>query len=83
MMAPADPADLIRRGRAYVRMIETAQVLVDYAELDSERAMLEQLAKAYRLLLRDLLRKVPAHVSAEIFAASEKVLGTVQDVGLN
>jgi len=82
-MEQSDPTHLVRLGRAYVRLIEAAQLLIAYAEHDGEVERLRQLAKDYQAGLRELVGKVPAHVSADIMAASEKVLGTVQNVGLN
>jgi hypothetical protein len=74
---------LIRLGRAYVRLIEAAQVLIEYTEMDEERERLEQLVATYQAALRELVGKVPAHVTAEIMAASEKVIGTAGDVHIN
>ena len=75
--------NVIALGRAYVRLVEAAQVIVGYTEDDMESDDLRALAKHYQVALRELLDKVPAKTAAEILAASEKVLGTVQDVGLN
>jgi hypothetical protein len=75
--------DIIALARAYVRLIEAAQVIIGYSGLNKERDQLRQLVKDYQAALRQLLATVPADVSAQILAASEKVLGPVRDGGLN
>lgn len=75
--------NVIALGRAYVRLIEAAQVIIGHTDVDEERERLEQLVRDYQAGLRDLLSKVSAATAAEILAASEKVLGPVRDGGLN
>ena len=82
-MVNNESTHLIRLGRAYVRLIEAAQALIAYIEMDEERERLEQVVATYQAALRELVGKVPPHVTAEITAASEKVLGPTQDVGKN
>ncbi len=77
------PRNIIALGRAYVRLIESAKLIAGYTEPDGEAERLQQLAKDYQAGLRQLLATVSPEVSAEILAASDKVLGPVQDHGLN
>ena len=78
-----DHDHLIRLGRAYVRLVEAAAVLIDYQDDEREHLRLVTLRLRYQRALRELLAKVPADVAAEILAASEKVHGPVKDVGQN
>ena len=78
-----NPQHIVALGRAYVRLIEAAQLIANYSEPDDEVERLQQLAKQYQAGLRQLLATVSSEVAAEILAASDKVLGPVQDHGLN
>lgn len=84
-MHPGEPdySAIIRLGRAHVRLIEAAQLLLEHAVSAHERRRLERLLAHYQPVLRELLEELPPHVSAQILAASDKMLGTVQDVGMN
>ena len=85
MMAPADTADLICLGRAYVRLIEAADVLLA-AKLDPLREDMIDLQAAREFAkrkLREIVEDAEPAVTAEIMAASMKALGTVQDLGKN
>jgi hypothetical protein len=75
--------NVVALGRVYVRLIEAARVMIGYTESDEERARLESLVKAYLAGLRKLLGTVSPEVAAQILAASEKVLGSIHDSGLN
>jgi hypothetical protein len=46
-MGNTDHSHTIRLGRTYVRLIEAAQVLIGYTEVDEERERLEQLVATY------------------------------------
>jgi hypothetical protein len=78
---------VIAASRAYVRLIEAADVLPGYRPAWTEALLsrrLRGLARAlYRHRLRSLVAALPAEVSAEILAASEKIEGPVQEVGKN
>jgi len=78
-----DRAATIRAGRAYVRLIEAAEVIIELEEHDESREELQRVQRRYREGLRQLVAVLPADVTAQIMAASEKTLGTVQDVGRN
>ena len=78
-----DQAATIRAGRANVRLIDAADVLIELEKHDESREELQRVQRRYREGLRQLVAVLPTDVTAQIMAASEKVLGTVQDVGLN
>jgi hypothetical protein len=75
--------NVIALGRAYVRLIEAAQVIMAATEDDMEREDLKALVDDYKQALRELLGMVPATVAADILVASEKVLGPAQENRLN
>lgn len=73
----------IRLGRACVRLIEAADVLLA-TPLDQQDMIDLQAAKEYaKRRLRQIVGDAEPALTAQIMAASEKVLGTVQDVGNN
>jgi hypothetical protein len=76
-------SNLIALGRAYVRLIEAARVIIAYTEEGLEHEILSELVRDYQAALRELLGKVPATTAAEILAASEKILGPVRNGGMN
>ena len=75
--------NIITLGRAYVRLIEAAQVIIATTEDDMESDELKALVADYKQALSDLLAEVPASTAAEILAASETGLGPTRDVGQN
>jgi hypothetical protein len=77
------PSPVIITGRAYVRLIEAAQLIHALTDEANERRRLERLIHHYQTALHELLEIVKPHVAAQILAASEQGVGTVQDVGLN
>jgi hypothetical protein len=83
MPLPTAPQHIIALGRAYVRLIEAAQAIMGYTEHDGERERLRQLVQEYQAGLRQLVGTVPPHVTAEIMAASETILGPVKEHGAN
>jgi hypothetical protein len=78
-----DNADVIRAGRTYVRLIEAAGLLADWEDDDHSRRKWQRVRRSAQEGLRKLAAALPAHVTGEILAASEKALGTARDVGLN
>jgi hypothetical protein len=78
-----DEADLIRRGRAAVRMIESAEVLLAAADGPFERVTFGEACDLARQKLRQLVADLDPSVTAQIMMASEKIIGTAGDVGLN
>lgn len=74
---------LVVRGRACVRMIEAAEVLVKFATSPHERVTFGEAGELARQQLRNLVRDLAPAVAAQILVASEAALGTVGDVGLN
>ena len=78
-----DYSATIRAGRAYVRLIEAAGVLAEWEDDDRSRHKWQRVRRSAQAGLRKLVELLPANVTAEIMLASEKVLGTARDVGLN
>jgi hypothetical protein len=78
-----DYSATIRAGRAYVRLIEAAGVLAGWEDDDRSRRNWQRIRRSAQDSPRKLVEVLPAHVTAEILAASEKALGTVREVGLN
>jgi hypothetical protein len=66
-----------------VRLIEAAEVLLAH-KLDQQDMIDLQAAREYaKGLLREIIEDAEPAVTAEIMAASERIVGTVQDAGLN
>ena len=74
---------LVVRGRAMVRMIEAADVLLVGATTPNERVTYGLARDLVRQALRELVRDVEPAITAQILVASDKRLGTVKDVMLN
>jgi hypothetical protein len=74
---------VITSGRAYVRLIETADALLGYRPAWTEALLLRMVRALYRHRLGQLLGALPAEMGAEIWAASEKIEGPVREVGRN
>jgi hypothetical protein len=74
---------LIRHGRACVRLIEAAEVLLQMATDINQQETYSEAIDLTRWQLRDLVRDLDPAVTSQIMAASDKRLGTVGDVGLN
>lgn len=62
--------------------VPRVSVLVN-ADAGATAAARQRLRRDAQASLRKLVEVLPAHVTAEIMVASEKVLGTARDVGLN
>jgi len=83
MRSDGDLHGLARHGRACIRLIEAADVLLA-GMLDQQNMIDLQAAREFaKRQLREIVANVEPAVTAEIMAASEKVLGPVQDVGKN
>jgi hypothetical protein len=82
-MAEVSPAEIIRRGRAAVRLIEAAEVLLQATADKYERVIFAEARDLAREKLRQLVAELEPAISAQIFAASENILGPVGDAGLN
>lgn len=79
----SDTVRLIRRGRACVRLIEAAEILLELAtDIDQQETYTEAIDLT-RWQLRALVQDLDPAVTAQIMAASDKRLGTVGDIGLN
>lgn len=78
-----DTASLIRRGRACVRLIEAAEILLEMANDVTQQEIYSEAIDVTRWQFRDLVRDLDPSITAQIMAASDKRLGTVGDVGLN
>jgi len=71
------------KWRAMVRMFEAANVLLASATTANERVTYGLARDLAQQQLRELVRQVPAIVTANILAASETALGPVGIVELN
>jgi hypothetical protein len=76
-------SETIVRGRALVRLIEAADVLIASAMSDSEMDVQTRARDVCRSHLRAIIANLPAHIGAEILAVSEKIHGPVGEVSLN
>ena len=75
--------DQITQGRAYVRLIEAADVLLAGDLDEAERVLLEQVCQAYKSKLRALVGSQPPAVTAQILASSENIKGPAGEFGMN
>jgi hypothetical protein len=78
-----DYSSTIRAGRAFVRLIEATAVLIEWDEDERSQRKWLRLRREAQERLRRLVEVLPPHITAEIMVASEKMLGTVQDVSKN
>jgi hypothetical protein len=74
---------LVVRGRAMVRMIEAAEVLLTGATTPNECVTYGLAREVAQQALRELVRDLEPESTAQILVASERILGTVKDVMLN
>ena len=65
--------NVITVGRAYVRLIESADTLLERQPAIIERLILRVVRSLYTYQLRRLVGELPPEVTAEILAASEKI----------
>jgi len=82
-MLPADFAHTIRLGRAYVRLIEAADLILASPLEQADMIDLQAAREFAKRRLREIVADAEPAVTAQIMAASEKVLGPVQEVGRN
>lgn len=78
-----DRAQVIARGRAYVRLIEAADMLLTEEIEEAERTLLRRVRRTYTHKLRELVAELPPEVTAEILAASERIGGSIQSFSKN
>lgn len=69
---------VIVTGRAYVRMIEAADVLLSQNPAWTERVLLRLVRALCSRRLRSLVAVLPSDITGEILAASEKMTGPVR-----
>ena len=69
---------VIVMGRAYVRLVEAADVLLDRQPVWTERLLLRLVRALYSHRLDGLGAVLPADIMGEILAASEKMTGPVR-----
>ncbi len=86
-MVPPTPDQLISNvastGRAYVRLIESTDLLLARNPVWTERLLLRMVRALYPQRLRALVAALPPDVSGEILVASEGMVGPVRDVSTN
>jgi hypothetical protein len=70
--------NLIRVGRAAVRIVEAADILLSFRPVWTERLQLQMVRALYRRRLRELVAVLPSEMTSEILAASEKMTGPVR-----
>jgi hypothetical protein len=73
---------VIVTGRAYVRIVEAADVLLDRHPAWTER-LLRLGRTLYTHRLRGLVAVLPSDIMGEILAASETIIAPVRDVSVN
>ena len=69
---------VIITGRAYVRLVESVDVLLDRQPVWTEHVLLRLTRALYSHRLRGLVAALPSDMTAEILAASEKIAGPVR-----
>ena len=82
-LSEAEKMALVVRGRAMVRMIEAAEVLLTGATTPNERITYGLDRDLARQALRELVAQLPTELTGLILVASEGALGPVGDVGVN
>jgi hypothetical protein len=75
-------SNMITTGRAYVRLVEAADVLLDRQPVWTERLLLRFVRALYSHRLRELVAVLPSDIMGEILAASEK-MGLVRGASQN
>jgi hypothetical protein len=74
---------IIKQGRAFVRLIEAAEVLLTGDLDEAERVLLEHVRQVYKSRLRALVGAQPPAETAQILAVSENINAPVGEFGLN
>jgi hypothetical protein len=75
--------NVVTAGRAYVRLIEAADVLLGRHPAWTERLLLRMVRTLYSHRLRELVAVLPSDFTADILVASEKMLGVVRGFAQN
>ena len=75
--------DQISRGRAYVVLIEAAEVLLAGDLDEAKPVLLEQVRQVYKDKLRALVGSQPPAVTAQILVASENINRPAREFGRN
>jgi len=75
--------NVIALGRAYVRLVESANALLERKPFWTERLLLRMVRALYSRRLREMVGALPANVTAEILAGSDKMSGVVQGFSHN
>jgi len=76
-------SQVIAQGRAYVRLIEAADVLLAGEMEEAEDTLLHQVRQIFTGKLRELVATLPPEITAEILAASEKIKGPTKGFSPN
>ena len=69
----------IALGRAYVRMVETADALLERQPFWTEWLLLRLVRTLYSRRLREVVRVMLSEITNEILAASDKMTGPIVD----
>ena len=77
-----DYEEIIQQGRAMVRLIEAANILLPEAG-QREADLLRDLKIQYQKRLRKIIADLPPDISAQILVASDHISGPVSDTTLN
>lgn len=64
-------------GRAYVRLIEATAILLKTSLMARDRYILERATEVAKTNLRELVARLPPHVTAQILAIGENIIGPV------
>ena len=72
-----------RFGRTCVRMVEATDVMLSFEPEWTERLLLQMVKALYQRRLRELVKDMPAGMTAEIRAASGKMTGPVREFTQN
>ncbi len=75
--------DIIRRGRACVRLIEAADVLLEQKLGQYELVTFQEARHLAVQRLRQLVRNSDPAITAQIMVASDKRLGIARNAALN
>ncbi len=75
--------NMITTGRAYVRLVEASDLLLDRQPVWTERLLLRFVRTLYSHRLRELVGVLPSDIMGEILAASEKITGPVRGPSQN
>ncbi len=76
-------SNVVSMGRAYVRLVESADLLLTRNPVWTECFLLRMVRALYSQRLRGLVAALPPAVSGEILVASGGMVGPVRDVSRN